>query len=419
LFYDRFSATNVLTAERYNGTNQVNYSLYNPTLFDSSFSTTLPLSALTLTNTQQKYEIDSNLHAPVLMQTVVGVERQLFSRTTLSVNFVNSRGTHLLRTVDINAPLPGTYPLGAVASATNNLGVRPYGDIGDIYLYESTGIFKQTQVNVSVNSSIGKWGTLFSRYAYGMAHGDTDGLATLPANQYDFSQEYGRSALDVRNSLFLGGSFTAPWKVRVSPFFVAHSGIPFNITTGTDLYLTGQVAATARPGIASSAGTDVVATPYGLLDKIPAVGQSLIERNAGNGPGFVELNLRVSRTWGFGSTKFQGPSGGATSRQGGGPPGGGPGGGGGGGRGPGGPMGGGGFGGGGRPPGLDSSTEHRFNLTLSVMARNVLNHANLNTPNGALTSLYFLQSTGITGGFGPEATASNQRRIDLQLRFSF
>jgi hypothetical protein len=69
------------------------------------------------------------------MQTVVGVERQLFSRTTLSVNFVNSRGTHLLRTVDINAPLPGTYPLGAVASATNNLGVRPYGDIGDIYLY--------------------------------------------------------------------------------------------------------------------------------------------------------------------------------------------------------------------------------------------------------------------------------------------
>jgi hypothetical protein len=82
-------------------------------------------------------------------------------------------------------------------------------------------------------------------------------------------------------------------------------------------------------------------------------------------------------------------------------------------------MGGGGFGGGGRPPGLDSSTEHRFNLTLSVMARNVLNHANLNTPNGALTSLYFLQSTGITGGFGPEATASNQRRIDLQLRFSF
>ena len=412
LFYDRFATTNVLTAERYNGLNQVNYSLYNPTIFDSSFSTPIPLSDLAIENSPQKYVIDSHLHAPTLMQTVVGVERQLFSRTTLSVNFVNSRGTHLLRTVDINAPLPGTYPFGTVAGANNNLGIRPYGDVGDIYLYESTGIFKQTQVNVSVNSSIGKWGTLFSRYAYGMAHSDTDGLATLPANQYDFSQEYGRSALDVRNSLFVGGSFAAPWKMRISPFFVAHSGIPFNITTGTDLYLTGQVAATARPSVANAATPGIVATPYGLLNPIPSPDQLLIERNAGDGPGFVELNLRVSRTWGFGTTKFQGPSGGATSRQGGGPPGGG------GGRGSGGPMGGGGFGGG-RPPRLDSSTEHRYNLTLSVMARNVMNHANLNTPNGALTSLYFLQSTGITGGFGPEATASNQRRIDIQLRFSF
>ena len=73
----------------------------------------------------------------------------------------------------------------------------------------------------------------------------------------------------------------------------------------------------------------------------------------------------------------------------------------------------------GRRGGFDASTEHRYNLTLGVNARNILNHENLNTPNGALTSPYFLESTGITGGYGAEATASNQRRIDLQLRFSF
>jgi hypothetical protein len=66
------------------------------------------------------------------------------------------------------------------------------------------------------------------------------------------------------------------------------------------------------------------------------------------------------------------------------------------------------------------STEHRYNLTVSLNARNLINHANLSTPVGALTSqLYFMQSTGIAGGFGPEATASNQRRLDLQLRFAF
>jgi hypothetical protein len=53
------------------------------------------------------------------------------------------------------------------------------------------------------------------------------------------------------------------------------------------------------------------------------------------------------------------------------------------------------------------------------MARNILNHENLNTPNGALTSPYFYQSTGITGGFGAESTSADQRRIEMQLRFAF
>ena len=68
---------------------------------------------------------------------------------------------------------------------------------------------------------------------------------------------------------------------------------------------------------------------------------------------------------------------------------------------------------------MNESSEHRYNLTLSIMARNVLNHENLAAPVGVITSPYFLESTRITGGFGPEAVASNQRRIDLQLRFSF
>jgi hypothetical protein len=53
------------------------------------------------------------------------------------------------------------------------------------------------------------------------------------------------------------------------------------------------------------------------------------------------------------------------------------------------------------------------------MARDALNHENLGTPVGVITSPYFLQSTSIAGGFGPETVSSNQRRIDLQLRFTF
>jgi hypothetical protein len=43
----------------------------------------------------------------------------------------------------------------------------------------------------------------------------------------------------------------------------------------------------------------------------------------------------------------------------------------------------------------------------------------LNSPVGVVTSPYFLQSTAIAGGFGAQPVASNQRRIDIQLRLTF
>ena len=416
MFYDRFAVTNVEQAYRSNLATQ--YTVNNPTFYNASFSAAgiPPLSSLSA-ETQQLYIIDRNLKAPRLLQTVIGVDQQLFSHTTLSLNFTNSRGVHELLTNDINAPIPvaGELPPGTITSlpgagSGDNLSPlvnRPFGNIGDLYDYQSTGLFKQTQAIASVNSSIGKFVTLHGRYAYTQANSDTDGLTTMPSNPYNIAQDWGRSSLDFHHTLFMGGSIAAPWGLRFSPFIVAHSGIPFNVTTGTDLYLQGASSPTARPQVSSVPFTG--ATYNSILgmyvNPVPVVGSPLIGRNYGTGPGFLGLNLRVSKSWGFGTTKFQGPSGGARS--------GGGGGGGGGGRGG---HGGGGFGG---PGGFGEGTEHRYNLTLSVNARNILNHENLNTPNGSLTSPYFFQSTGITGGYGAESTVSNQRRIDLQLRFSF
>ena len=169
----------------------------------------------------------------------------------------------MLRTADINAPLPGTYAYNPNTGAGgNNSGVRPYGNIGDIYDYQSTGIFKQTQVIVGLNTSIGNWLTLFSRYTYGNAYSDTDGLGTMPSNPYNFAQDWGRSVLDVGHSLFLGGSLMAPYGIRFSPFFMGHTGTPFNITTGTDLYGTGQTSSTVRPSVVGGPGPNTIDTPF-------------------------------------------------------------------------------------------------------------------------------------------------------------
>jgi hypothetical protein len=188
----------------------------------------------------------------------------------------------------------------------------------------------------------------------------------------------------------------APYGIRFSPFFMAHTGTPFNITTGTDLYGTGQTSSTVRPSVVGGPGPNTIDTPFGFLNVVPQPGEAILRRNAGTGPGYVDLNLRLSRTWGFGRESSDSRSSGATSRGG---------------------DRGGNFGRGGR--GLGETSTHRYNLTLSIMARNILNHANLSTPVGVVTSPFFLESTGITGGFGPQSVASNQRRLDLQIRFSF
>jgi hypothetical protein len=82
-------------------------------------------------------------------------------------------------------------------------------------------------------------------------------------------------------------------------------------------------------------------------------------------------------------------------------------------------MGGGGPGGGG-PGGMSgSSTGKRYNLTLSASARNLFNSVNYSAPSGDLSSPYFGESRGLAG-FGPfSGNTTYNRKIDIQLRFTF
>ena len=64
-------------------------------------------------------------------------------------------------------------------------------------------------------------------------------------------------------------------------------------------------------------------------------------------------------------------------------------------------------------------TNRRYNLTLSVQARNILNHVNPGPINGTLTSPLFGQSNSTAGGFGAFAENGNNRRLELQMRFTF
>lgn len=420
MFYERFAESLTLQANRFNGINQQQFIIRNPTFFPL-VPTIEQLNATGFAQTVQTVRtVADTLQAPYTMQGAISVERQMPFGLTVSATYITSRTVHLLRSRNINAPIPGT------------LGARPFGDVGNIYQYESSGFFNQSQLIIGANNRLGRSVTLFMNYRLNRADSDTDGAGTFPANTYDLSTEYGRSLQDVRHNFFLGGSITLPWwDLRLNPLIFARSGTPFNITTGRDT--NGDSLFTERPALASDlTKPGVIITRLGAFDPNPLPGQEIIPRNFGHGPAFFSVNLGLSKTFGFGevpgaraanAAQPQGDSGGGRA-------GGGGGGGAGGGRGGRGGGGGGGFnpfggGGGARGGGGGSAraaAEKRYSLIVSIRAQNLFNRTNGGTPVGNLLSPFFGESLSTAGGFGfgpGGSSAAGNRRVELQVRFSF
>jgi hypothetical protein len=429
IFYDRFMQTQVLQAERLNGINQQEFLFSQPNFFPNNPPCLGTRAGCATSATPPNIDqIDPNLRAPYTMQAGVGLERQLSKNATVSVTYLNSHGVHQLFTRDINAPLPGTYVYCSPgdSSCTPSAGVRPYqkfgniDPVGNIYQYESAGLFNQNQLITNFNLRMGTKLMLFGVYTLGYARSNTGGVSSSPMNPYDVEEDYGRAAFDVRHRVFVGGTWTLPRGFSISPFVVANSGAPFNITLGQDVYGTG-IFTNARPTFATLAafcasGSSIAATGCGAFDTSTssAPGETIIPPYYGNGPDQFTVNLRVGKTFGFGK-KPEGPG---SSRGQGGGAGGGPGGrGGGGGYGPG--LGGRGLGGGGGGGGFfgPGSTNTRYSLTFSVNARNIFNNVNLGVPIGALTSPGFGHSNSLVGGFFSSSAAN--RRIDFQVMFNF
>jgi hypothetical protein len=375
---------------------------------------------------QNIFRVAGNLTAPYIIQSSISLEQQLPRKFTLTATYINARGLHNLRSRDINAPFPGTLPPPGTKGTC--LGTRPFGFVNgvcNIFEYESSGIFKQNQLVISLANRFNKYFTVQGFYVLGKTESDTDSSGTFPANSFNLNGEFGRTSFDARHRAFVFGNINLPHQVSLSPFVVVSSGLPFNITTGIDS--NGDSLTTDRPAFATSSSKNVKVTQFGTFDLTPLPGETIIPRNFGEGPGSFTVNLRAAKTFGFGKSNANvqaanqqraGPGGGGSQmivRGAGSGPGGGGRPGGGGDRG--GPGGGGMFGGGG-------GSDRPYSVTVSVFVTNVFNHVNPNSPVGNLTSPFFGQSLALGGGGfggfgGGGGTAAMNRRVDLQIRFNF
>ena len=393
LFYDRFTNSYVLNADRLNGRTQQQYIVDNPTYSPNPMP---PSSASSLP--QSIYQISPNLHSPYIMQSAFSIEKQITKIANATLTYLNSRGVHQLLSIVANAPeVNFPYPTAPLPN--------PY-----IFQYASEGVFRQNQLIANVNIQAGSKISLHGYYSLNYANSDVSGAGGFPSDSHNLSLDYGRASFATRNRVFMGGTIAMPRGFRLSPFMIFNSGTPYNVTVGEDL--SGDLQFNDRPAFAANVSGSCLSPTQACHYTTPTTPYTPIPINYLTGPNQFTLNLRLAKTFGFGP-EAGGKSG--AQQEGGHTPGAHlPGGGGGtvgfGGRG-------GGFGGG-------PATTKRYSLTFSVNARNVLNKVNAATPIGVLPpadatpgSSDFGKSIALAGGAFSSQAAN--RKIELQASFSF
>jgi hypothetical protein len=199
-------------------------------------------------------QIAPDLTTPYLVQASIGIERELSKGNHLVLEYQTLRGLHLFRSRDVNAPLPLT-------------GVRPNPNFFNINQVESTASMRSNALTLSYRGRVGKHFNAIAQYSFSKTTNDTSGAFSLPADNYNLRPEMGRADFDRRHRLNLAGVINLPGAFRVGTVLSVASGTPFNITTGADN------------------NHDSVAN-----DRPPGV-----TRNTGDGPGLLQLDLRVTK----------------------------------------------------------------------------------------------------------------------------
>jgi hypothetical protein len=184
----------------------------------------------------------------------LGIERQLTKSMTVSANYINTVGSRLFRSRNINAPVPPSL-------------TPPDAEAGVLRQIESTARANGHALELMFRGKIGNIFNGTAQYTFGRTFNNTGGIDSLPANSYDLRSEWSRADFDERHRFSLLGTVKAGKWFNLGLSLSLSSGRPYSLITGRDD--NGDTIANDRP-----AG---------------------VRRNSLQGPGSARLDVRWSR----------------------------------------------------------------------------------------------------------------------------
>ena len=196
-------------------------------------------------------------------QANVEVERQIGERSTISAGVDYVRGSSLIISINQNVP-------SCAASGTNN-GCRPNPTYANNSQYSPSARSQYRGAHVSFVQRPSKWGQYRVSYTYSKAMSNVgEFFFSSPIDPFDLDEDWGRSDDDQRHRLVLNGSVDL-YGFQLGGMMQTYSALPFNITSG-------------------------VTTIQGTAGR-PIVDGEFIPRNAGIGPDFFTVGMRLSRSF--------------------------------------------------------------------------------------------------------------------------
>ena len=236
---------------------------------------------------------------PYVQQGRLGVERELFANTSLSVSYLYFRGVHISRTRDINlgTPVPTTVTdqAGATFTVLRHPVARPIPGFARISLFESTADSRYNALAMELRRRFTRGFQFIAAYTFSdtkdnrpdqtmvvVGADDAKGLQ----NNLDINADWGRSDLDIRHRFVFSPVYEIG-TVQTDNAFARH--LLANWTFSGIITLQSGFAYSAL--IAGDANRD--GNPS--TDRVPGT-----ERNGFTTPSIYVFDARVTKTFKFG-----------------------------------------------------------------------------------------------------------------------
>ena len=155
-------------------------------------------------------------------QSSLQIERELPSKSSISLSYLRLRGEHLLLSRNINLPV----------------GDRPDARFANNSRYEGSGDSYYNGFTVAFTKQAANWWSVRASYTLSKAIDDTGNFFfSQPQDAFNLRDDRGLSDNDQRHRFVVSGTMQAPSRysgVVFSYLFTYASPLPFNVQTGTD-----------------------------------------------------------------------------------------------------------------------------------------------------------------------------------------